>query len=99
MARVAVSAVAPVMFTVLAEPKLNVGGSTAPIGPEVTAAVRATLPVKPPAGVTVMVEAFPLVAPGAILTAVPLTANPGGAGGVTMIEAVPVFALSFASPV
>jgi len=96
--RVAVPAVAPAMFTGLVEPKLTVGGYTAPAGPEVTAAVRTTLPVKPPAGVTVIVEVFPLVAPGATLTAVPLTAIPGGTGGVTMMEAVPVLALSFASP-
>jgi len=98
MVRVAVPAEVPVMFSGLVEPKLNVGGYTAPIGLEVTAAVRATLPVKPPAGVTVMVEVFPLVAPGVTVTAVPLTVIPGGTGGVTITEAVPVFALSFASP-
>jgi predicted component of type VI protein secretion system len=39
----------------------------------VTEAVSATLPVKPPAGVTVIVDVFPEVAPGARVTAVPLT--------------------------
>lgn len=43
--------------------KVTVGGLVAPDGPAVTAAVRATLPVKPLFGVTVIVEVFPLVAP------------------------------------
>ena len=55
----------------LVEPKLNVGGYWAPVGLAVTAAVSTTLPVKPPAGVTVMVEVFPVVAPGETVTAVP----------------------------
>jgi hypothetical protein len=38
----------------------------------VIATVSATLPVKPPEGAIVIVEAFPLVAPGRILTVVPL---------------------------
>ncbi len=33
------------------------GADVAPVGPEVTAQVRVTAPVKPPDGVTVMVEA------------------------------------------
>ena len=77
MVRVAVPAVMPVMFTVPVEPKLNVGGYTAPVGLEVTAAARVTLPVKPPAGVTVTVEVFPLVAPGVTVTAVPAIAKEG----------------------
>jgi hypothetical protein len=66
------------MFTVPVEPKLTVGGSTAPAGLEVTTAVRAKLPIKPPVGVTVTVEVFPLVAPGKTVTAVPLTVKLGG---------------------
>jgi hypothetical protein len=74
---VAVPAVAPVMFTGVVDPKLNVGGSVPPPGPDVTAAVSATLPVNPPAGVTLIVEVFPLVAPGATVTAVPKIAKLG----------------------
>jgi hypothetical protein len=39
----------------------------------VISAVSTTLPVKPPLGVTVIVDVLPLVAPGATVTAVPLT--------------------------
>ena len=70
---VAVPAVVPVILTGLVEPKLNVGRSWAPVGVEVTAAVITTLPVNPPEGVTVIVEVFPVVAPGKTVTAVPLT--------------------------
>jgi hypothetical protein len=38
----------------------------------VTYALRVTLPVKAPVGVTVITEVFPAVAPGAMDTAVPL---------------------------
>ena len=44
------------MLTGLVEPKLSVGGSVALAGLEVMAAVRATLPVKPPLGAMVIVE-------------------------------------------
>jgi hypothetical protein len=74
------------MFTGLVEPKLKVGGYWAPDGLEVMAAVSATLPMKPPAGVTVIVEVFPVVAPGATVTAVLVKANEGL---VTVTEAVP----------
>jgi hypothetical protein len=50
----------------------QVGGSTEPDGLAVTAHVSATLPVKPPLGVTVMVE-VPLVPADAMLTGVPLS--------------------------
>ena len=56
----------------LVEPKLKVGRYCAPVGLEVMAAVSATLPVKPPLGVTVMAEVFAVVAPGATVTAVPV---------------------------
>jgi hypothetical protein len=75
--RIAVPAPAPVIATGLFEPKLRVGGYWAPEGLEVTVAVRATLPVKPPLGVTEMVEVLPVVAPGATVTAVPLTVKLG----------------------
>jgi hypothetical protein len=50
------------------------------------AAVRATLPVKPPDGVTVIVEAFPVVAPAATVTAVAPTVKLGA--GPAVIPAV-----------
>jgi hypothetical protein len=43
--------------------------------------------VKPPLGVTVIVEMFPVVAPGVTVTDVPPSAKDGGAL-VTVIEAV-----------
>jgi len=85
---VAVPAEVPVMLTGLVEPKLKVGGYWAPVGLEVTAAVSITLPVKPPAGVTVMVEVFPVVAPGVTVTAMPLTVKLG-VGAVIVAVHVP----------
>src|ERR1700686_2256230 len=82
MVRVAVPAL-PVIITGLVEPKLNVGRSLAPVGMNVIAAVRATLPVKPPLGVTVIVEVLPVVAPGATETAVPLSVKLGGGTAVS----------------
>jgi hypothetical protein len=74
---VAVCAAAPVILTGVVAPKLKVGGYTAPAGEEVMAAESTTLPVKPLAGVTVIVEVFPVVAPGRTLTVVPLTVTVG----------------------
>ena len=91
-AGIAVAALALVMLTGLVDPKLRVGSLTAPLGLEAREAVRVTLPVKPPAGVTVMVEVFPEVAPGRTLTAVPLTVKLGG-GTVTVTDVVPVLAV------
>jgi hypothetical protein len=88
MVRVAVAALALVMLTGLVDPKLRVGRLTAPLGLEAREAVRVTLPVKPPTGVTVMVEVFPVVAPGTTETAVPLSEKLW-----TETEAVPVEAL------
>jgi hypothetical protein len=79
MVSVAVPAEAPVMLTGVVEPKLKVGASAAPVGLEVIAAVSATLPVKPPAGVTVMV--LVPAAPGvtvAGLNGEGESVNPGG---------------------
>jgi hypothetical protein len=59
-----------VMLTCAFEPKLNVGGFCAFTGLDVTDAVRATPPVKPPKGVTVTVDVFPVVAPGTSVTCV-----------------------------
>jgi hypothetical protein len=87
MVRVAVPAVVPVMLTGVVEAKLKVGRYTAPVGLEVMAAVSATLPVKPPLGVTVIVEVLLVDAPRATDTAVPLMVRPGtGAVVVTEIE-------------
>src|ERR1700748_3628644 len=52
--RVAVTAVAPVITR--GEATEHVGGSATPAGPPATAQLRATVPVKPPLGVIVMVE-------------------------------------------
>ena len=89
MVSVAVFAEAPGMLTVEDEPKLKVGGSTAPAGLEVTVAVSATLPVKLPAGASVIVDVFAVVAPGVTVTAVLLIVKLGGTGVVTTIEVVP----------
>jgi hypothetical protein len=73
MVSVAVPAAVLLMLAGVVEPKLKVGRSNAPAGPLVISAVNSTLPVKPPLGVTVIVEVLPLVAPGTTVTAVPLT--------------------------
>jgi len=89
---VAVPAATPVILTGLVEPKLSVGGSCAPAGLDVKAAVKATLPVKPPLGFTLIVEVFPVVAPGLLMeTAVPETVKLGAA--VTVTAPTPVAAL------
>src|SRR5208282_296196 len=80
MVRVALPALALVRLTGVVVPKLRVGGFVAPLGPDVTDAVSATSPVNPPEGVTVMVDVFPVVAPGATLTDVPLILKLGAAG-------------------
>ena len=99
MVRMAVPAAEPEMLIGVVEPKLKVGGFTAPAGPAVTAAVSAALPVKPPAGVTVMVEVFPVVAPPATVTAVPATVKLGLPAVVTVTEAEPALELKLPSPV
>lgn len=82
--RIAVPALFPEMLTGLVEPKLNAGGSWAPLGPEVIDADSATPPVNPPLGEMVTVKVFPVIAPGAIVTAVPEMVNVGG-GTITEI--------------
>jgi hypothetical protein len=82
---VAVPAVAPVMETGVVEPKLRVGALAAPAGELVIAAVRATLPVNPPLGVTVMVDVFTVVAPATTVTPVPESIRPG-VDAVTVTE-------------
>ena len=92
MVRVAVPGVVPVMATLGVDPKLNVGGSTAPAGLEERAATKATVPVNPPAGVTVIVEVLLVVLPGVVMvTLVEVMAKLGGmAVTVTGAEAVAV---------
>jgi len=87
MVSVAVPAAGPVMPTGVVEPKLSVGRYWAPAGLDVMVAVSATLPVKPPLGVTVIVDVFPVVAPFAILTAAPLIVKLG----LTTVVTVTVF--------
>ena len=78
--RVAAPAALPVMLRGLVELKLKVGGTNAPLGLVVRAAAIATLPVKLPIGVTVIVEVLPVVAPATMLTGVPLIVKSGDAG-------------------
>lgn len=82
--KIAVAGAVPVMLAGLVEPKLSVGKSLAPAGLDVSVAVSATLPVKPPTGVKVMVEVFPEVAPAGKVGAVPLTLKLGGIPRITL---------------
>jgi hypothetical protein len=66
-----VPAFALVMLTGDVAPKLTVGGLIAPEG------LLVTLPVNPAPGVTVIVDAFPVVAPAATDTALPVTVKDG----------------------
>ena len=77
MVKVPVAAASLEMVRGLVELKLKVGGAVTPLGLLVRAAVRVTLPVKPPVGVTVIVEVLPVVAPAAMLTDVPLAVKLG----------------------
>jgi hypothetical protein len=80
---VVVTALVPATVTDEAANEI-VGGSTAPDGLEVKAALRLTEPVNPFAGVTVMVEVLPEVAPATTVTAVAETTKVGGNGAVTV---------------
>jgi hypothetical protein len=77
MVKVPVAAALPEIARGLVELKLRVGGSVTPLGLVVRAAVRVTVPVKPPVGVTVIVEVLPVVAPAAMLRGVPVTVKLG----------------------
>ena len=91
---VAVTGVDP-LTTMLLEPKEQVGSSFAPLGADAIAHFRFTWPVKPPAGVMVMVELPP--APRlAMATVVPESVKPAGTVGaltVTVAFAVATVAL------
>jgi hypothetical protein len=88
--RVAVAAAEPLIVTGDVDPKLKVGMSDAPDGLEVMAAVNVTAPVKPPAGVTVIVDVFPVAAPGERLIALPVMVKPALTALVTVTVAVPM---------
>lgn len=66
--RVVVCAVEPLMVTEVGMP--HVAGSLAAVG--VIAQLRLIAPVNPPEGVKLIVDVFPVVAPGATPTAVPV---------------------------
>lgn len=87
--KVAVPALAPVMFTGVVAPKLIVGRFAAPVGLDVRAAVSETLPVNPFTGVMEIVEVLPVLAPAEIVTAEPLIVNPGISTAVTVTLLVP----------
>jgi len=82
------AALEPEMATGLVAPKFSTGGFCAPEGLAVMTAVSATFPVKPPAGVTTMVDVFPVVAPAVTVTDEALRVKPGGATAVmaTVLE-------------
>ena len=71
---VAVCAVVPLIVTEAG--MLHVAGSVAALA--LNAQLKLTVPVNPLVGVTVIVEVFPLVVPGATVTAVPVTVKLGG---------------------
>jgi hypothetical protein len=82
-----VEVTAPAPETTAGWAAVHVGGSIAPAGLEVRAQVNVTVPVKPPLGVTVMVEvALPPAA--AIVAAVPLNVYTEGRFTVTGTVAV-----------
>jgi hypothetical protein len=84
--RVAVCEVVPLSVTE-AGVRLHPAGSLAAMG--VMAQLRLTTPVYPAVpGVTVIVEVFPVVAPGATETAGPVMVKGASAGVVTVTEVV-----------
>ena len=83
-----VCAVVPLIVTEAGE-SAQVAESLAAAG--VMAQVRATAPVNPPEGVTLIVEVLPVVAPGlAVMFPLLVRAKLGGGAAVTVIEPVPV---------
>jgi hypothetical protein len=87
---VTVDAAVPLIVTeeVLSE---HVGGAVGLLKAVVTAQLRVTVPVNPPAGVTVIVDVFPLVAPGAtVIPPLLLRAKPALDASSTVTTADPV---------
>ncbi len=83
--KVPVAGATPLRVTGVVPLKLKVGRSTAPLGLVAIAAVRTTLPVKPFAGVTVMVVVLPVVAPGELMVMAPPLANEKVGGGMKAV--------------
>ena len=86
---VAVPAPVPEMLTGVVDPKLSVG-EFAPDRPEAMLAVRATFPVNPFTGATVMIDELPEVAPAAMAKDVPLTVKLGSGAALTVTRADPL---------
>jgi hypothetical protein len=87
---VAVAAAAPLILTeeVLIR---HVGGAVGLLKAVVTAQLKATVPVKPPDGVIVIVDVFPLVAPAAtVIPPLLLMAKPALDASSTVTTADPV---------
>ena len=78
MPTVSVAAAAASPLIVMLEDTEQLGRSIAPIGEFVSEHERLTAPVKPFAGVTVIVDVFPVVAPAEIVIDDPLRENDGG---------------------
>ena len=85
--RVTVCAVAPLIATDAG--MLHVGGSIA--GVDVRAQLRFMTPVNPPEGAKLIVDVFPVIAPGTTLTLVPLREKSPGGG--LMVNAADATAL------
>lgn len=81
--RVAVCAVEPLIVADVG--MLHVAGSLAAVGVTVTAQLRVTMPVNPFEGASVIVDVFPVVAPGATLTAVPVIEKSGVGGTIVYV--------------
>ena len=65
---------------------LHVAGSLAAVG--VIAQLRLMTPVNPPEGVNVIVDVFPVVAPGATLIGVPVMEKLAPAGTIVYVAVV-----------
>jgi hypothetical protein len=96
--KVPVPAEASVMLTGVVAPKLKVGRSVAPAGLVAIAAVRATLPVRPPLGVTVIVAVLPVVAPGELMVMAPLLVNAKVGGGTNAVTVTPTAVVCVIAP-
>jgi len=74
--------------------RLQVGGSLAPVGDEVMAQVRLTVPLNPFVPTTLMVAAFPVVAPGVRVMELVPPLPAVKLGSAVMVNAMLVFALN-----
>jgi hypothetical protein len=87
MVMVAVTAPVPLTVTLLCDPSEQEASLLSPAGAEASAQVRFTLPVKPPAGVTVMVE-LPEEPMLAIVTVLPVTVKLAGITAAVTVTAM-----------